>query len=65
MFMRIIILILAIICCYFLGLSHCQNEITATRLKEVKNVQKKTAVIQAVPHASRSELLELMRRGKL
>ena len=65
MLLRIVLLIFAVVCCYFLGLSHCQNQIAATKLKEVKNVQKTTAVIQAVPHASKPELLELMRRGKL
>lgn len=65
MYLRIALFILAVVCCYFLGLSHCQNQMITTKLKEVRNVQKTTAVIQAVPHASKSELLELMRRGKL
>lgn len=65
MYLRIVLFISAVVCCYFLGLSHCQNQTITMKLKEVKHVQKTTAAIQAVPHASKSELLELMRSGKL
>lgn len=65
MFLRIIGFVAALLFCYFLGVSRCQNKVISRQLKEVRHVQKATAVIQAVPHASKPELLELMRRGQL
>ncbi len=64
MLLRIISFIILVLCTYFLGISHCHNETVSTQLKEIKNAQKTTAVIQAAPHAAKSELLELMRYEK-
>lgn len=65
MYLRLIIFISALAICYFLGASQCHNKIVTTTLKEVRYVQKQTATIQAMPHANRSDLLELMRNGTL
>lgn len=58
-------LLLAFLCFYAMGMSQCQNEIVSSQIKEIKHVQTQTAKLQARPHASKSELLELMRRGQL
>ncbi len=63
--LRILILALLLIFSYFLGQSHCQNQIVTKQVKVVRYVKNKEAKILAEPHAAQSELLELMRRGQL
>lgn len=65
MWLRIIITLAALSCFYILGMSHCQNRVITKQIKEIKYVQTQNAAIHARPHASRDELLNLMRRGKL
>lgn len=50
---------------YFLGRSHSELKIVKEQVEVVKYVEKKKAAIYSQPHASRGELLELMRDGIL
>ena len=63
--MRIIILALLLVFSYFLGQAHCQKKVVTKQVEVVKYVKAKEAKIMAQPHAVKSELLELMRRGQL
>ena len=50
---------------YIIGQARTKVTIAQKQTEVIKNVAKKRAVIQAEPNASRTELLELMRAGKL
>ena len=65
MYFRIIILAVLLLFSYFLGQSHCQNKIVTERVKVVKYVKAQENKIMARAHASKPELLELMRRQQL
>ena len=50
---------------YFLGKSHAEVKIIKEQVEVIKYVEKKKADILARPNAGRTELLNLMRDGKL
>lgn len=65
MYLRVIILALLLIFSYFLGQSHCQNKIITKEIEVVRYVKAQENKILSRPHASKPELLELMRQQKL
>lgn len=50
---------------YFYGKSQAKTQIVEREVEVIKYVAQKRAKIQARPNASRTELIELMRRGAL
>lgn len=50
---------------YLLGRSHSELKIVKEQVEVIKYVNKEKAEIYSKPNASRSELLKLMRIGKL
>lgn len=50
---------------FWLGRTDCQKTTAFKQIREIKYVAFQKAEISARPHAAKSELLELMRRGKL
>ena len=60
-----ILFISALLGAYLLGRSHSELKIVKEQVEVIKYVNKEKAEIYSKPNASRSELLELMRIGKL
>ena len=50
---------------YFYGKGQAKTQIIEKQVEVIKYVAQKRAKIQAQPNASRTELIELMRNGKL
>ena len=50
---------------YLYGKSQAKTQIIEKEVEVIKYVAQKRAKIQARPNASRTELIELMRKGKL
>lgn len=50
---------------YLYGKSQAKTQIIEKEVEVIKYVAQKRAKIQAKPNASRTELIELMRKGKL
>lgn len=50
---------------YFMGASQTKAKISEKKAEIIKNESQKRALIQAEPNASRTDLLKLMRSGKL
>lgn len=50
---------------YLYGKSQAKTQIIEKEVEVIKYVAQKRAKIQAHPNASRTELIELMRKGKL
>lgn len=65
MYLRVIILALLLIFSYFLGQSHCQNKIITKEIEVVRYARSQENKILSRPHASKPELLELMRKQQL
>ena len=62
----IVLLVLALIIgAYFFGKSQAKTEIITKRVEVIKYVEKKKATIYSKPNLGRTNLLELMREGKL
>ena len=66
------IIILAVLMCifsafggYMYGKSQIQTKIVEKQVEVIKYVAQKRSQIQARPHASRDELLRLLREGEL
>lgn len=60
-----ILFISALLGAYLLGRSHSELKIVKEQVEVIKYVNKEKAEIYSKPNASRAELLELMRNGKL
>ncbi len=65
MYIRIVVLILLLLSVYYVGVSHCHQKNLSQKLKETNYVKTKEAEILSAPNADKSELLNLMRYGKL
>lgn len=65
--MKIKILVYAgcLLFAYYLGYSQAKIQVVEKQVEVIKYVQIKQNQIQSAPHASKHDLLELMRHGKL
>jgi hypothetical protein len=65
MLQRLVVICLAVICFYYLGISHCKQKELSQKVEVVKYVKNAEIQILAAPNAHKSDLLKLMYDNKL
>lgn len=63
--LKVIIYAFVLLFSYFLGYSQAKVQIIEKQVEVIKYVDLQKSKIQASPHASKSDLLKLMRHSKL
>ena len=62
---KVLVYAVCLLFAYYLGYSQAKVQIVEKQVEVIKYVQTKQNQIQSAPHASKLELLELMRRNRL
>ena len=62
---KILVYAVCLLFAYYLGYSQAKIQVVEKQVEVIKYVQTKQNKIQSAPHASKHDLLKLMRRGTL